>query len=93
MRVAAAKVNADVSYRDAIENYREFILMRKRTIMDKGMERNISLPIIVEELVRHLSNLKIYLMLRIRLRILAITSSCIRLKHIAISAIPETHKR
>lgn len=40
---------------------------------------------------RHLSHLKMYLMTRISDRIFAITSSCMRLKHMAISAMPETH--
>jgi hypothetical protein len=42
------------------------------------------------QLVRHLSHLKMYLMMRIRERIFAITSSCMRLKHMAISAMPGT---
>lgn len=43
--------------------------------------------------LRHLWHLKMYLMMRTRARILAITSSCMRLKHMAINAIPEKRRR
>lgn len=40
----------------------------------------------------HLSHRNIYLTVRTNARTFAITSSCIRLKHIAINAIPEIYR-
>lgn len=39
----------------------------------------------------HLSHRNMYLMVRTNARTFAITSSCIKLKHIAINAIPKTY--